>query len=143
MAARQTANGKATVAHFDEIPSRPQADTGAEWKPVSHFFDLGSFGASLYVGGVDEVLTSEHTETDEAGTRHEELFYVAQGRARSSSTAGARAPAGTFVYVRDPDVRRGAVAREATGVGGRRRPGGPDFVTPWEPRGVRRRRSAA
>ena len=40
MAARQTANGKATVAHFDEIPSQPQPDTGAEWKPVRHFFDL-------------------------------------------------------------------------------------------------------
>ncbi len=135
MAARQTANGKATVAHFDEIPSRPQADTGAVWKPVRHFFDLGSFGASLYVGHVGEVLTSEHTETDEAGTRHEELFYVAQGRATFVVDGEELdAPAGTFVYVRDPDVRRGAVARERDTVvlvaGGA--PGEAYEVSPWE-----------
>jgi len=60
-----------------------------------------------------EVLTSEHSETDEAGTSHEELFYVARGRA-TFLVEGEEvdAPAGTFVYVRDPDVRRGAVARE-------------------------------
>ena len=125
MAARKTANGKATVAHFDEIPSQPQPDTGAEWKPVRHFFDLGSFGASLYVGHADgEVLTSQHSETDEAGTRHEELFYVAHGRATFVVDGEeVDAPAGTFVYVRDPDVRRGAVARRARhgGLRGRRR----------------------
>jgi len=136
MAARQTANGKATVAHFDDIPSQPQPDTGAEWKPVRHFFDLGSFGASLYVGHADgEVLTSEHSETDEAGTRHEELFYVAQGRATFVVDGEeVDAPAGTFVYVRDPDVRRGAVAREPGTVvfvaGGA--PGEAYEVSPWE-----------
>ena len=136
MAARKTANGKATVAHFDEIPSQPQPDTGAEWKPVRHFFDLGSFGASLYVGHADgEVLTSEHSETGEAGTRHEELFYVAQGRATFVVDGEeVDAPAGTFVYVRDPDVRRGAVAREPGTVvlvaGGA--PGEAYEVSPWE-----------
>src|ERR1039457_843513 len=65
MAARQTRNGAATVAHFDEIPSHSQPDTSAEWKPVRRFFDLGSFGVSLYVGHAPgEVLTSEHTESD-------------------------------------------------------------------------------
>jgi hypothetical protein len=136
MAARQTANGKATVAHFDEIPSQPQPDTSAEWKPVRHFFELGSFGASLYVGrAAGDVLTSEHTEIDEAGTRHEELFYVAQGRATFLvASEEVDAPAGTFVYVRDPGVRRGAVAREPGTVvfvaGGT--PGEPYVVSPWE-----------
>ncbi len=114
MAGRNVAGGKGVVAHIDEIPSQPQPDTTAAWKPLRHFFDLGSFGASLYVGkAAGEVLTSEHTETEEAGTRHEELFYVAQGRAAFLIDGDEiEAPAGTFVYVRDPDVRRGAVARE-------------------------------
>jgi hypothetical protein len=136
MTARQAADGKATVAHFDEIPSQPQPDTNADWKPVRHFFDLGSFGASLYVGHADgEVLTSEHSETDEAGTSHEELFYVAQGRATFVvADEEVDAPAGTFVYVPDPDVRRGAVAREpgtvVLVVGGT--PGVAFEVSPWE-----------
>ncbi len=136
MNGRTAAGGACVVAHFDEIPSHPQPDTSADWKPVRHFFELGSFGASLYVGHADgEVLTSEHTETDEAGTHHEELFYVAQGRA-TFVVAGEEvdAPAGTFVYVRDPDVRRGAVAREPGTVvfvaGGT--PGVAYEVSPWE-----------
>ena len=136
MTPRQTANGKAVVAHFDEIDSQPQADTPAEWKPIRHAFDLGSFGASLYVahaGG--EWLTSEHTEVDEAETEHEELFYVAQGRATFVIDGEELdAPAGTFVYVRDPRVRRGARAREAGTVvfvaGGT--PGVAFEVSPWE-----------
>ena len=115
MAARQTRNGAATVAHFDEIPSHSQPDTSAEWKPVRRFFDVGSFGVSLYVGHAPgEVLTSEHTESDDSDTRHEELFFVVQGRATFLvSGEEVDGPAGTFVYVRDPHARRGAVAREA------------------------------
>ena len=92
--------------------------------------------AVIYVGHADgEVLTSEHSETDEAGTRHEELFYVAHGRATFVVDGEeVDAPAGTFVYVRDPDVRRGAVAREPGTVvfvaGGA--PGEAYEVSPWE-----------
>ena len=136
MAARKTANGKATIAHFDEIPTQPQPDTSADWKPVRHFFGRGSSGASLYVGHADgEVLTSVHSETEEAGTRHEELFYVAQGRATFTVDGEPiDAPAGTFVYVPDPAARRGAVARESGTVvfvaGGT--PGETYGVSSWE-----------
>ena len=86
-------------------------------------------------GRLGEVLTSEHSETEEAGTRHEELFYVAQGRATFVVDGEeVDAPAGTFVYVRDPDVHRGAVAREPGTVvfvaGGA--PGEAYEVSPWE-----------
>jgi quercetin dioxygenase-like cupin family protein len=59
------------------------------------------------------VLTEDHTEDPDSGTRHEELYLVVTGHARFT-VAGEKleAPAGTFVYVKDPTVVRGAVATE-------------------------------
>jgi len=77
----------------------------------------------------------DHTEVDDSGTRHEELFFVASGRA--AFTVGGEtvdAPAGTFVYVPDPAVVRGATALEPgttlVAVGGE--PGKAFEISPWE-----------
>jgi len=81
---------------------------------VRRFFGIGSFGSNLFrATRAGDVLTEEHTETEGAGTRHEELFLVVSGHA-TFTVDGEEfdAPAGTFVYVPDPDTRRGAVARE-------------------------------
>ena len=125
------------VAHLSEIVTPAGSKPGeAPWRAVRKHFGIGSFGITAYVAeAAGDLLTSEHTEVDDSGTRHEELFYVASGHA--SIKVGddtIDAPVGTFVYVRDPDVVRGATAVEAgttlLAVGGE--PGKAFEVSPWE-----------
>ena len=103
------------VAHIDDIPFEIDEDPNTEWKPVRRFFNIGSFGANAARATADgAMLTHDHTEVDDAGTRHEELFVVLSGHA-TFKVDGEEfdAPAGTFVHVPDPGTMRGAVAREA------------------------------
>ncbi|HSE82498.1 MAG TPA: hypothetical protein VLA87_12550 [Gaiellaceae bacterium] len=125
------------VAHLSEIVTPAGSKPGeAPWRAVRKHFGISSFGITAYVAeAAGDLLTSEHTEVDDSGTRHEELFYVASGHA--SIKVGddtIDAPVGTFVYVRDPDVVRGATAVEAgttlLAVGGE--PGKAFEVSPWE-----------
>ena len=104
------------VVHIDDMPDVPyEWAPEMQWKPVRRYFEIGSFGANLFrVTKAGDILTEEHTEDPESGTRHEELYLVVAGRA--TFTVGGDsfdAPAGTFVYVPDPTTRRGAVGREA------------------------------
>ncbi|HJW74150.1 MAG TPA: hypothetical protein VJ787_00575 [Thermoleophilia bacterium] len=121
------------VAHIDDIADQPQGDTGAQWKPIRHQFGIGSFGVNLFRStAAGELLTHVHNEED---TGHEELFFVAQGSARFEVAGEAiEAPAGTFVFVRDPGIDRGAWATEAGTtllvVGGK--PGTAYSVSEWE-----------
>ncbi|HEX2045026.1 MAG TPA: hypothetical protein VHF23_05295 [Gaiellaceae bacterium] len=125
----------ASIAEISPLVYEEDPGT-AEWKPVRIHFGIRSFGTNAYVahGAGDEVI-GEHTETEESGTRHEELYYVAAGRATFTLDGEqVDAPAGTFLHVRDPAVRRSAVAREpGTTVlcfGGT--PGEAFAVSPWE-----------
>lgn len=77
-------------------------------------------------------LVEEHTEET---YRHEEVYFVVSGHATFTVAGEAiDAPAGTFVFIRDPSVRRHAVAREpgstVLAVGGR--PGEPFKESGWE-----------
>ena len=122
------------IAHVSEVVAPAGVTPGeAPWRAVRRHFGVGSFGVAAYVAdAAGDLFTSEHTETD---TRHEELFFVASGRA-SLTVAGETidAPAGTFVYIPDPAVSRGARAVEAgttlIAVGGE--PGEPYEVSAWE-----------
>jgi hypothetical protein len=121
----------------EEIAPIAPSDPGeAEWKPVRHHFGIASFGANAYVAReAGEAVVVEHTEVDDSGTEHEELYFVASGLATFSvADDEVAAPAGTFVYVRDPRAVRSAVAREpgtiVIAVGGT--PGQPFSVSPWE-----------
>jgi hypothetical protein len=100
-------------AHIDDIPPLEEAaGTEPEWKPVRLHFGIESFGVNAWVARADgEPIIERHSETEESGTQHEELYLVTRGHA-TFQVAGEtiEAPAGTFVYVRDPDV-----VREATG----------------------------
>jgi hypothetical protein len=116
-----------SVTHLDEIPKRDS------WIPVRDHFGIGAFGVNAY--HADEAggrVISEHTELM---AKHEELYVVTQGHA-IFTVAGEEvdAPAGTLVFVSDPETRRGAVARESGTtvlvIGGR--PGEPFTVAPWE-----------
>jgi hypothetical protein len=122
------------VAHLSEIVTPAGSEPGrALWRAVRMHFDIGSFGVAAYrAEAAGDVFSGEHTEVD---TAHEELFFVANGHA--SVKVGAEvvdAPAGTFVYVGDPSVLRGATALEAgttvVVVGGE--PGKAFEVSHWE-----------
>ena len=102
------------VDRLDELPSVPTVtDPGdPDWKPVAHYFGLTAFGINLYTARTTGVvLAGEH---DESGSGHEEVYIVTAGRVRftldGEQVEGA---AGTVVAVRDPAVRRSALALEA------------------------------
>ena len=106
---------KYVAIHIDEIPSIPyEWAPQTEWKPLRRYFGIGSFGTNLFrAPAPDAVLTEDHTEDPDSGTRHEELYLVVSGRATFKIDGEEfDAPAGTFVYVPDPTSTRGAVARE-------------------------------
>ena len=102
------------VIALDEVP--PVKDHGldvdADWKPVRHHLGVAAFGMNAYVGDEEDKLVIE--EHDESDICHQELYFVASGRAEFT-LAGETidAPAGTFVFIEDPDVRRKAVTKES------------------------------
>ena len=104
------------TAHIDDLPVEIDDEyPTTEWKPVRRFFGIGSFGTNLArATQPGDVLTHDHTEVDDAGTGHEELFLIVSGHA-TYRVDGEKidAPAGTFLYVPDPATVRGAVARDA------------------------------
>ena len=123
--------------HISEIgPYRPSEPGEAEWKAVRPHFGIAAFGTTAYVARAPgEYVVPEHTEVDDSGIRHEELFFVATGHAAFQvGDEEIDAPAGTFVFVRDPEITRAAVAHEAgttvLAVGGE--PGAAYSVSPWE-----------
>ena len=81
---------------------------GVNWRPVRRRFDIGAFGVNAYTGDTGEHVVEEHTE---ARLRHQELYVVLTGHARFTlDDEDVDAPSGTLVFIRDPDVRRAAVA---------------------------------
>jgi tetratricopeptide (TPR) repeat protein len=80
------------------------------------------------------VIVEEHDETHGDGGQ-EELYVVVSGHATFTLDGEeVDAPAGTFVFARDPAVKRAAIAHEAGTtllcVGGR--PGQPFRISSWE-----------
>jgi tetratricopeptide (TPR) repeat protein len=59
-------------------------------------------------------VIGEHDEVGPRGARHEELYFVSDGHATFTVDGDELdAPAGTFVFVRDPAAKRKAIAKEA------------------------------
>ena len=85
---------------------------GLTWLPLRRTLGVEAFGINAYsASAAGEQVVEEHTETN---LRHEEIYVVLTGHA--TFTLGGEtldAPAGTVVFIRDPDVKRGAVAVEA------------------------------
>jgi mannose-6-phosphate isomerase-like protein (cupin superfamily) len=125
------------AVHVSEIPAAVDPEPGSyEWKPVRHHFGIESFGVNAFIApNAGDWAIEEHTETEESGTRHEELYFVASGHARFSvDGTDVDAPTGTFVYVRDPAVSRGARGLEpgTTVLAMGAEPGAAFAVSPWE-----------
>jgi tetratricopeptide (TPR) repeat protein len=112
---------------------KSSADFGVS--PVRLHFGISSFGINAYSARAGGRVIEEHDELGHGAGRHEELYFVATGHA-TFELGGEEidAPAGTVVFVRDPAVRRGAVARKADTtvlvVGGV--PGRAFEPSPWE-----------
>ena len=99
----------AAVTTFDELDAIPVED-GFVWRPIRRRFGIRAFGCNAYTSeGVGRQIVEDHVE----GTGHEECYVVVRGRARFTLDGEeVDAPAGTIVFIRDHDVRRGAVADE-------------------------------
>ena len=95
---------------LDEVEGIPVLET-LVWKPVRKTLGVTAFGINAYTGANagDEVV-EDHTES---GLGHEEIYIVLSGRA-TFTVDGTEldAPAGTLVYLDDPEQRRHAVAAE-------------------------------
>jgi tetratricopeptide (TPR) repeat protein len=104
--------------------------------PVRLRFGIESFGVNAYVAAADGGrVIEEHDELGSGAGRHEELYFVASGHAVFTLDGEeVDAPAGTFVFVSDQGVRRGAIGKEegttvlvVGGVAGK-----PFRASPWE-----------
>lgn len=99
------------VARLEDIdPIRDNPYVEGEWRPIRSHFGIQAFGTNAYTASPGQVVIEDHEHSDDG---HEELYFVASGRARFTLGDGdeADAPAGTFVLVR-PSTRRAAVAEE-------------------------------
>ncbi len=125
---------RAGKAHLDEIAPVAGVE-GLAILPIRIRFGIQSFGVNAYSAPAGGRVIEEHDELTAGAGRHEELYFVAEGHADFTLDGeDLPAPAGTFVFVSDPKVRRGAVAGgERTTVlvvGGV--PGRPFQASPWE-----------
>ena len=109
---------------------------GPSWAMVRTHFDIEAFGVNAYIAEEPGIrVIEEHDELGERAGRHEELYFVSSGRATFTVNGDEiDAPAGTFVFVRDPAAKRTAIAEEAGTtiviVGGK--PGEAFSPSPWE-----------
>jgi tetratricopeptide (TPR) repeat protein len=92
------------TARLDEI------DRVGGWIPVRRHFGIGAFGVNAWTGDDGSELIGAHEER----SGHEELYVVVAGHASFSlGDETIDAPAGTIVFVRDPETRRSATATAA------------------------------
>jgi hypothetical protein len=100
--------------HLDELPAVQVGgpEWHLTWRPVRLTLGLRAFGTNAYTAdaaGADVV--EPHDESPELA--HEELYFVHRGRAQFTLDGESfEAPAGTYVRVTDPAIRRHAVALE-------------------------------
>jgi len=123
------------VSSFDSLDAISVGD-GVVWRPVRRQFDIHAFGINAYTSeGVGQHIVEEHDELGSGAAGHEELYIVVRGRAIFTVDGETiDAPAGTIVFVRDPALKRVAIAEEdgtiVLAVGGE--PGQAYQVSPWE-----------
>jgi tetratricopeptide (TPR) repeat protein len=98
------------VARLDELESLPGPGT-LRWTPIRRRFGLSAFGINAYTAAeAGQDVVEEHTEST---LGHEEVYVVVAGRATFTlDDETVDAPACTIVVLRDPVVRRYAVAAE-------------------------------
>jgi tetratricopeptide (TPR) repeat protein len=119
------------TAHIDELDTIEMPD-GFVWRPVRRRFGIRAFGTNAYTPGASGQVVEEHTEQVYG---HQELYLVLRGRVRFTVDGNEHELGpGQLVFLRDPSLRRGAVALSddaaVLAVGGK--PGAPHEVSAWE-----------
>ena len=123
------------AVHIDDLDAIPVAH-GLVWRPVRRRLGIRAFGVNAYTSeAVGDQVVEEHDETGSGAGGHEELYVVVRGRATFTIDGETvDAPAGTLVFVREPALKRVAIAEEegtlVLAVGGE--PGRAYEVSPWE-----------
>ena len=123
------------VVQVSELDAVPVSDT-LMWRPVRRTLGVEAFGVNAYTAAnAGDEIVEEHDETGDGAGNHEELYVVLTGRVTFSLDGDeVDAPAGTFVFIGDPTVRRSGHAAEPAStvlaIGGRT--GEPYEVSPWE-----------
>jgi tetratricopeptide (TPR) repeat protein len=121
------------TANVDELALR--LGNGPSWAMVRTHFDIQSFGVNAYIAEPGVRIIEDHDELGERAGGHEELYFVSKGHATFTVNGDEiDAPAGTFVFVRDPAAKRTAVAEESgtTIVIAGGKPGEAFTPSPWE-----------
>jgi hypothetical protein len=124
------------IARLDELDRIPVGQHGLLWRPVRRRLGIAAFGVNAYTAEeAGQEVVEHHDETGSGAGKHEELYVVVRGRATFAlDDEKVDAPSGTFVFVRDRAVRRGAYADEpgttVLALGGK--PGEAFQVSPWE-----------
>ena len=95
-----------------EVPLGPES---ARWATVRSHFGIQAFGVNAWTSKeAGQTVIGEHDEVGGGAGQHEELYVVVTGKATFTVDGQTvDAPAGTLVFVRDPAVKRMAVAEEA------------------------------
>jgi hypothetical protein len=96
--------------HLDDLDAIPVEET-LVWRPVRRRLGIGAFGINAYTAeNAGDEIVEDHTE---ATNGHEEVYFVVSGRVEfTAEDETVDAPAGTFLFFRDPSVRRHGVATE-------------------------------
>lgn len=97
------------VVSLDELDRIPVSH-GLEWRPIRRRLGIRAFGINAYTAEKPgDWVVEEHRE----GSGHEEVYLVVSGRARFTiGDDEIDAPAGTLVYLSDPQIVRKAVSEE-------------------------------
>lgn len=121
-----------TLSLFDE-PTVPVLGGALEWIPLRRRLDIRGFGTNAYrASRAGDVVVEDHVESP----GQEEAYVVVSGAARFTVAGETfEAPAGTVVFLPDPEQRRAAVATQdgtvVLAVGAW--VGEPYHPLPWEP----------
>lgn len=94
------------IEDLDRIP----VEEGLEWRPIARRLGIRAFGMNAYTAKkVGDLVVEEHNE----GSGQEEVYVVVSGLAHFTVDGGDfDAPAGTIVYLPDPEVLRKATSQE-------------------------------
>jgi hypothetical protein len=121
---------------FADIGEIPVVGGALRWKPVRRTLGISAFGMNAYVADTGQEVVETHDELSGTGPGgHEEVYIVIAGHAAFTiDDEAVDAPAGTLVFLPEPDARRGAVALEdgTTVLAVGAQPGKPYAVSAWE-----------
>lgn len=100
------------IARLDELD---RFENEPDTIPIRIPLGIAAFGVNAYAAREQgERVIEEHDELGTGAGGHEELYLVLSGHAGFTLDGTEHdAPAGTLVFIRDPAVRRGAVALAA------------------------------